>query len=86
MKKTFVLSCLLAFGLLLANAQDEPDKSQMEKEREEIQKEIKDLQNVYTKIKGQKNVTLGQANLIRRKIELQEKYLNRIKPQLQLKS
>lgn len=82
MKKTFVLSCLLAFVFLMANAQEEPDKSQMEQEREEIQREIKDLQNVYTKIKGQKNVTLGQANLIRKKIQLQEKYLNNINREL----
>lgn len=82
MKKTFALSCLLAFAILMVNAQDDQDKSQMEKEREEIQKEIKDLQNVYTKIKGQKNVTLGQANLIRKKIELQEKYLNNINREL----
>ena len=82
MKKTFVLSCLLAFAFLMATAQDDQDKSQMEKEREEIQKEIRDLQNVYSKIKGQKNVTLGQANLIRKKIELQEKFLNNINREL----
>jgi septal ring factor EnvC (AmiA/AmiB activator) len=58
------------------HAQD--DKTQMEKERQELQQELADLQKTYNQIKGQKHVTLGQLNVLKRKIEVQERYLNNI--------
>jgi septal ring factor EnvC (AmiA/AmiB activator) len=51
------------------------DKTQMERERQEIQQELADLQKTYSQIKGQRHVTLGQLNVLRRKIEVQERYL-----------
>ena len=58
------------------HAQD--DKTQMERERQELQQELADLQKTYNQIKGQRHVTLGQLNVLKRKIEVQERYLNNI--------
>ena len=84
MIKAIVLTCFLAFGSFITFAQSPDDKSQMEREREEIQRQLSDLQSVYTRIKGEKNVTLGQANMIKRKMELQERYLNNINRELRI--
>ncbi len=78
MKRIFLLSLTMLF-ILVVNGQD---KSTMERERAEIQKEIRELQAVYNKIKGQKNASLGQANVVKRKLALQEKYLNNINREL----
>lgn len=83
MKEVIFLISLLVAGVLVLQAQPaSDDKAKMEKERQDIQKEIQDLQGVYDKIKGQKNATLAQANVIKRKIALQEKYLNNINKEL----
>ena len=50
----------------------------MERERQEIQQELSNLQKTYNQIKGQRHVTLGQLNVLKRKIEVQEQYLNNI--------
>ncbi|MCX8018961.1 MAG: peptidoglycan DD-metalloendopeptidase family protein [Chitinophagaceae bacterium] len=54
------------------------DKAKLEQERKEIQKELQEIQNIYNKIKGQSKQTLGQLNVLNRKIQLQEQYLNNI--------
>lgn len=56
----------------------------MENERRQIQKELADLQHTYDRIKGQKNVTLAQLNLIKRKMEVQERYLNNINREIRI--
>ena len=84
MIKAIVLTCFLAFGSFITFAQSPDDKSQMEREREEIQRQLSDLQSIYARIKGEKNVTLGQANMIKRKMELQERYLNNINRELRI--
>lgn len=78
---------ILSFSLLLftgmATAQQQPvDKTELENERRQLQKEIKEIKDIYSKIKSETNVTLGQANLLKRKIELQEEYVNSISRQL----
>ena len=50
----------------------------MEKERQEIQQELADLQKNYNQIKGQRSATLGQLTVLKRKIQVQERYLNNI--------
>lgn len=76
-KITFLIVsfCLVAAG---ATAQPAQDRSQLEKERQAIQQELKEIQNMYNKVKGQTKQTLGQLNVLNRKIALQEQYLNNI--------
>jgi septal ring factor EnvC (AmiA/AmiB activator) len=76
MKKILFLIALLFSGIVYVHAQD--DKAQMERERQEIQQELADLQKSYNQIKGQRHVTLSQLNVLKRKIEVQERYLNNI--------
>jgi murein hydrolase activator len=59
-------------------AQPVQDKTELERERQLIQKELKDLQGLYDKVKGQTKQTLGQLNVINRKIALQEQYISNI--------
>jgi len=54
------------------------EKSQLEKEREAIQLDLKKIQGMYNKVKGQTRQTLGQLNVLNRKIALQEQYLSNI--------
>jgi len=50
----------------------------MERERQEIQEELANLQKNYNQIKGQRSATLGQLTVLKRKIQVQERYLNNI--------
>lgn len=76
MKKMLFFIVLIFSGIGAVHAQD--DKTQMERERQEIQQELADLQKTYNQIKGQRHVTLSQLNVLKRKIEVQERYLNNI--------
>ncbi len=76
MKKIIFLIAFIFSGIAILYAQD--DKAQMEKERQDIQQELADLQKNYNQIKGKRSVTLGQLNVLKRKIEVQERYLNNI--------
>ena len=82
MKKLLSLVLILFFFTGISFAQD--DKSDMENERKQIQKELADLQQTYDRIKGQRNVTLAQLNLIKRKMEVQERYLNNINREIRI--
>lgn len=76
---------LLFSFLYLAQAAAQPpgqDKSQLEKERLAIQQELKEIQSLYNKVKGQTKQSLGQLNMLNRKIALQEQYLNNINREL----
>lgn len=80
MKKATLLLLFAAFGLgsgVLAQ-----DKTQLEKERQAIQQELRDIQNMYNKVKGQTKQSLGQLNVLNRKIALQEQYLNNINKEI----
>ena len=76
MKKLFFFIVFIFSCVVILHAQE--DKTQMEKERQEIQQELADLQKTYNQIKGQRHVTLGQLNVLKRKIEVQEQYLSNI--------
>src|SRR6476660_7083871 len=76
MKRLFFLFVFVFIGAGSMYAQD--DKTQMEKERQEIQQELADLQKNYNQIKGQRSATLGQLSVLKRKIQVQERYLNNI--------
>lgn len=77
-KKAFFLLLLIGGLSAVANAQPTTDKTQLEKERQAIQAELKEIQGMYNKIKGQTKQTLGQLNVLNRKIALQEQYLSNI--------
>ena len=80
--KTHMQKQLLLFSFLLigmgAWAQPINEKAALEQERKEIQKELNEIQQLFDQVKSQKKQTLGQLNLLNRKIQLQEKYLNSI--------
>lgn len=78
-KKALVFWVIIAGFLQGLAAQD---KAQLEKERQAIQQELKDIQQMYNKVKGQTKQTLGQLNVLNRKIALQEQYLNNINKEI----
>jgi septal ring factor EnvC (AmiA/AmiB activator) len=80
MKKAIFFILLIFSGTVALYAQD--DKASMEQERQDIQKEIADLQRAYSQLKGQKRATIGQATVLKRKIQLQERYLNNINKEI----
>jgi murein hydrolase activator len=82
MRRSVILSLLLSLFIGAGFAQTPDDKTTLEDERRQLQKEIKEIKDIYSKVKSETNVTLGQANLLRRKIELQEEYVNSISRQL----
>ena len=85
MKKTVIL--LLLFATSIAGfAQQAEDKAKMERERQAIQQEIKEIQSVYSKVKGQKKESIGQLNLLQRKLALQDKYINNINKEIKIVS
>ena len=72
---TSVFLCVFASFLL---AQSPQDKTQLEKERKDLQKELQEIQGLYNKVKGQAKQTIGQLNVLKRKIDLQEQYIGSI--------
>lgn len=80
MKKLFFLFVFVFSAIIITHAQD--DKTKMEKERQEIQQELADLQKNYNQIKGQRTTTLGQLTVLKRKIQVQERYLNNINKEI----
>jgi murein hydrolase activator len=85
MKKT-VIALLLFITSLTGFAQSTEDKAKMERERQAIQQEIKEIQSVYSKVKGQKKESIGQLNLLQRKLALQDKYINNINKEIKIVS
>src|SRR5687767_3925118 len=77
-KKTFLILLVISAAATLASAQPTTDKAQLEKERKELQKELQEIQAIYDKVKGQTKQSLGQLNVLKRKIDVQEKYLSNI--------
>src|SRR5258706_5108751 len=86
MMKKSLLTLLLFAAILPALTAQPPssDKSQLEKERQDIQDELKEIQSMYDKVKGQKTQSLGQLNMLKRKIILHERYINSISRELKM--
>lgn len=82
MKRTALLS-LFTLLILFAAAQG-VDKSKMENERKAIQKELKEIQSVYNQVKGQKKETIGQLNLLQKRLSVQGKYIGNINKEINL--
>ena len=58
------------------------DRTRLEQERSDLQMELKEIQQAYDKIKGQTKQSLGQLNVLKRKISLQERYIENISKEL----
>lgn len=82
MKKLTILLVNLVLGLsVLAQT---ADRSKMENERKAIQKELKEIQGVYDKVKGQRRETIGQLNLLQKKMSLQNRYISNISKEIKI--
>ncbi|HEY1112341.1 MAG TPA: peptidoglycan DD-metalloendopeptidase family protein, partial [Chitinophagaceae bacterium] len=80
---------ILLFNLVLGMsllAQQPADRSKMENERKAIQKELQEIQGVYNKVKGQRRETIGQLNLLQKKMSLQNRYINNINKEIKILS
>jgi len=79
---------IIGFTFLVAlTVQAQPaDKARLENERKALQKELKEIQNVYSKVKGQKKETIGQLNLIQKKVAVQNRYVGNINKEIKLLS
>ena len=85
MKKLTILLFNLVLGMSLL-AQQPADRSKMENERKAIQKELQEIQGVYNKVKGQRRETIGQLNLLQKKMSLQNRYINNINKEIKILS
>src|SRR5438874_2708935 len=80
MKKTaIVLFCFLSVQLAFGQSQD---KAKMERERQELQQELQEIQSAYSKVKGQTKATLGQLNMLQRKMDVQGRYIGNINKEI----
>jgi septal ring factor EnvC (AmiA/AmiB activator) len=82
--KNLLLTILAVVSLSTSIAQSAQDKLKMERERQAIQQELKEIQSVYNQVKGQKKETIGQVNLLQRKMMLQDRYIDNISKELRL--
>jgi septal ring factor EnvC (AmiA/AmiB activator) len=83
MKKTAIIFFSLFIGLAVF-AQSDADKARLENERKELQKELKEIQGVYNQVKGKKKETIGQLNLLQKKMSLQGRYIGNINKEINL--
>src|SRR5688572_12796206 len=83
MKQLLVLlTLLITTGAVWA--QTAQDKAKMEQERQAIRKELQEIQGVYNKVKGQKKETIGQLNLLQKKMYLQNRLVGNINKEIKL--
>ncbi len=83
MKKTGITFFTFFFALIVF-AQSDADKARMENERKALQKELKQIQGVYNQVKGKKKETIGQLNLLQKKMSLQGRYIGNINKEINL--
>jgi murein hydrolase activator len=84
MRKNILFIILLITGTFCFGQQPIEDRAELEKERLRLQQELKEIQSLYDKVKGQTKQSLGQLNMITRKINLQEKYIGSISKELRM--
>ena len=65
-------------------AQSGSDKAHLQKERQDIQNELKQMQAMYANVKGQAKLSIKQLNILKKKIELQERYISSINSELKV--
>ncbi|MBI1341606.1 MAG: peptidoglycan DD-metalloendopeptidase family protein [Terrimonas sp.] len=77
-----ILSLLVCLFLTSLVASAQVDKEKIEKEREELQQEIKQIEGMYSKVKGETRQSINQLSLIKRKLDLQNKFLSNISKEI----
>jgi murein hydrolase activator len=83
MRKKIFFTIIFSFGItLILSAQPQDDKTRLEIERKNLQKELKEIQDVYDKVKWQTGQTVGQLNVLKEKMALQERYIANISREL----
>ncbi len=83
MKKLFIAIFILSISLQ-GFCQSAQDKAKMERERQALQQELKEIQSVYNQVKGKKKQSIGQLNLLERKVNVQGQYINNINKELRI--
>ena len=77
MKKLLILlSCFLIVNLV--QAQPAQEKARLERERQELQREMQEIQANYNKVKGLTKGELAKLNILRRKVDVQDRLINNI--------
>ena len=71
--RLIILFLAILISAIAVNAQPVQDKALMEKERQELQEEIKAIERDYIRVHGQAKSSLGELNVLNKKINLQEK-------------
>lgn len=59
-------------------------KAELQQERKEIQNELKQIQDIHKKLKDQTRQSLSQLNIMKRKMDLQERYVAGLGKELHL--
>jgi len=59
-------------------------KAELQQERQEIQNELKQIQDIHKKLKDQTRQSLSQLNIMKRKMDLQERYVAGLGKELRL--
>lgn len=85
MRIKILFSFLAVTTMFIASAQPQSaDRAQLEKEKQQIQAELKQIQGMYNKVKGETRQSLSQLNMLKKKISLQEQYMNNINRELRM--
>ncbi len=82
LKKHLLL--LLFFAAITQAPFAQSDKSALERERQDIQNELRQMQDMYNSVKGKAKLSVRQLNILKKKISLQEQYINSINRELKM--
>jgi len=84
LKKLLLAALIFAAIVPAVYAQTGSDKSQLERERQDIQNELKQMQDMYNSLKGKTKSSVRQLNILKNKINLQERYINSVNRELKM--
>ena len=85
MLKKLLFTVLIFAAIIPAlYAQPGSDKGQLERERQDIQNELKQMQDMYNSLKGKTKSSVRQLNILKNKINLQERYINSVNRELKM--
>src|SRR5258705_3351369 len=82
LKKHLLL--LLFFAAITQAPFAQSDKSALERERQDIQNELRQMQDMYNNVKGKTKLSVRQLNILKKKISLQERYINSINREMKM--